>query len=100
MNITSVYRQRHILEAVKSSSFHNRINARVLSEQLACSAKTVIREIQSLCCSIDNYKKTFLYSNDLDPIYWDFTLRSFKIREDVRDIKLSQVLQYLMDEAS
>ena len=105
MNISTVTRQSYILEAIKQTSVVNKVNSRFLSDKLACSEKTVLRDIQSLNYFIDNYllnnkKEAFEYFNDTDPIYWDFFNRSYKIRQDVRHLKLSKILGYLFDAAA
>lgn len=105
MNISSIKRQGYILEVVKQASSVNKVNSRRLSDQLDCSEKTIIREIQSLNYYIDdhllnNKYEAFKYSNDTDPIYWDFSSRSYKIRQDVSHLKLSKILEYLIDAAA
>ena len=105
MNISSIKRQGYILEAIKQASSVNKVNSRLLSDKLDCSEKTIIREIQSLNYYIDEHLlnskyEAFKYSNDTDPIYWDFSSRSYKIRQDVIHLKLSKILEYLIDAAA
>jgi hypothetical protein len=104
MDTTSIHRQRYILDAVKNASCRsNKINLKTIAAKLACSDKTVRKEISTINYLLDLYLEgNGEFPNEIleDFIFFDFRSGTYLIRPEVRNLRLSDLYKHLLDAAA
>ena len=94
---SQLIRLNTILVALNNKYGHIAVTSRSLAEKLDVCDKTISRDIQELnwffnTYLIDNKHYKYDYNNESDPIFFDWSKKSFRIRDEFLGVKLSNLL--------